>query len=184
MKRPRRESILELARSGRTVRLRDLTPADVPALRRAFVAADPAVLRARFGGSTPRFEALARRVQALDGHASHAVAAFSPEGEVIGVAEYVLNPAGDSADVAVIVARAWQHEGIATALLQRLGAHARREGVTTATALVSGSNAQVLDLVRDLPAPHSIHFDHGEGELRVDLSAIPGRAAMTTVGEE
>ena len=75
----------------------------------------------------------------------------------------------------MIVATAWQHEGVATALLQRLGAHALREGVTTATALFSGSNQEVLDLVRDVPLPHSISYDHGSGELHVDLtSALAG----------
>ena len=184
MKRGGPATALHLPRTDRTVRLRDLTVADLAALRRAFDHADPSVLRARFGGSAPRFEALARRVRALDGRGSHAVAAFSPEGEIVGVAEYVVTDDAGSADVAVVVARAWQHEGVATALLGRLGAHALRQGITRATALVSGSNTQVLELVRDMPAPHSIRYDHGAGELSVDLAAAAGRVPVSAAGEE
>jgi RimJ/RimL family protein N-acetyltransferase len=171
MKQSGSDTVLSLPGSGRKVRVRDLTPADLPALRRAFRTADPAVLRARFGGAPPKLETLERRVRSLDGHASYAVAAFSQDGELVGVGEYALNDSGTSAEVAVVVATAWQHEGIATALLRRLGTHAMGQGVTRATALLSGSNSQVLDLVHDLPMPHSISYDHGAGELSVDLTA-------------
>ncbi|MBK5307163.1 MAG: GNAT family N-acetyltransferase [Frankiaceae bacterium] len=171
------DTVLSLPRSGRTVRVRELTPADLPALRRAFVNADPAVLRTRFAGAAPKFDTLARRVLALDGHARHAVAAFTADDQVVGVAEYERTEPGATAEVAVVVATAWQHEGVATALLQRLAEHALREGVTTATALISGSNSQVLELVRDIPMNHSVSYDHGAGELRVDLTdAVDARA--------
>jgi GNAT superfamily N-acetyltransferase len=175
----RAETAMTLPRTGRTVRLRDLTTADLPVLRQAFVNADPSVLRSRFGGAVPKFETLDRRVRALDGDESYAVAAFSPPGDVIGVAEYARTAAG-TAEVAVIVARDWQREGIATALLHRLWEHARRHGITTATALLSGSNQQVLDVVRDIPMPHSIRYDNGAGELSVDLTA--GTEVPATAG--
>jgi GNAT superfamily N-acetyltransferase len=175
--------VLSLPRSGRTLRVRDLTPADLPALRRAFLTADPAVLRARFGGAPPKFESLERRVRSLDGHASYAVAAVSPEGDVVGVGEYALNDDGTSAEVAVIVATAWQHEGVATALLARLATHAMGQGITRATALLSGSNSQVLDLVDDIALPHSISYDHGTGELSVDLTADVEAAELPAARE-
>jgi GNAT superfamily N-acetyltransferase len=105
----------------------------------------------------------------MDGVHRYAVAAFDDAGEIIGVAEYVQAEPEPTAEVAVVVDRGWQRHGIGTTLLARLADHAASVGITTVTALVSGSNGQVLELVDELPVPHQISYDHGEGVLKAEL---------------
>jgi len=158
---------------GRRLLLRALTVEDEEALRRAFEGADPRVLRSRFGGGSPPFAAIAQRLHQLDGQGRYAVAAFDDAGDVIGVAEYVRTEPDTSAEVAVVVAQDWQRHGVGTALLRRLAEHAIGAGITSATALVSGSNEQVLELLDELPMPHSVSYDHGSGTVRAELSTSP-----------
>ena len=155
---------------GRMVLLRDLQPGDGAAVRRAFQRADGAGLRARFGGAAPSLSVVSGRVKSIDGHKRYAAGGFAPDGQLIAVAEYVQTDPEGPAEIAVIVAPAWQRHGIGTALLRRLAGHAIGEGITTVTALVSGSNGRVLELVRDIEFPHTITYDHGAGDLRVELA--------------
>jgi GNAT superfamily N-acetyltransferase len=158
-----------LLSDGRRVRVRALTVDDEASLRRAFEHADPIVLRSRFGGGAPPFSTIAARLHQLNGTSRYAVAAFAEGGDVIGVAEYVQTEPEGPADVAVVVAQDWQRQGIGAAILGRLATHAAGAGITSFTAMVSGSNRQVLELVDDLPVPHSITYDHGSGTLHAEL---------------
>jgi GNAT superfamily N-acetyltransferase len=154
---------------GRSVLLRDLRTSDEQVLREAFAHADPQALRARFGGGIPPFAQVADRLRRLDGVGRYAIGVFGPGGDLIGVGEYVQAEPGSPAEVALIVHHDWQRHGIGTALLQRLAEHAVGVGITIATAQVSGSNEQVLELVDELPAPHTVSYDHGVGTVRVEL---------------
>lgn len=164
---------------GRSVRLRDLVADDEQALRLAFDHADPRVLRARFGGGIPPFAQVADRLRRLDGVARYAIGVFDPAGGLIGVGEYVQAEPGSPAEVALVVHQDWQRQGIGTALLQRLAEHAVGAGIGIATAQVSGSNEQVLELVEELAAPHSVSYDHGVGTVLVELprQGEPDRSA-------
>jgi GNAT superfamily N-acetyltransferase len=164
---------------GRSVLLRDLVLSDEPALQHAFEAGDPTVLRARFGGGIPPFAMLADRLRRLDGVSRYAIGVFTEDGEAIGVGEYVQSAPGSPAEVALVVHHDWQRRGIGTELLRRLAAHAVEVGITIATAQVSGSNEQVLELVEELPAPHTVSYDHGVGTVVVELPRQdePRRAA-------
>ena len=153
--------------------MRPLTLADEPRIRRAYATADPRALRLRFGGAAPSFPSLARRLREMDGHSRFAVGAFAPDGGIVGVAQYVQSTPGGPADVAVLVVPSWQRQGVGSALLTDLQAHAVAEGITSATALVSGSNTQVQEVLRDLTTPHTVTYDHGSGDVRVDLTANP-----------
>jgi GNAT superfamily N-acetyltransferase len=168
---------------GRTVLFRDLVVSDEPALQRAFEAADPNVLRARFGGGIPPFAMLADRLRRLDGVARYAIGVFADDGEVIGVGEYVQAAPGSPAEVALVVHHDWQRHGIGTELLRLLAEHAVEAGISIATAQVSGSNEQVLELVEELPAPHTVSYDHGVGTVVVELPKQGrGRAARPRRG--
>ena len=148
--------------------LRDLVAGDEQALREAFEHADPRVLRARFGGGVPPFAAVADRLRRLDGVSRYAVGVFDGD-DVIGVGEYVQAVSDSPAEVALVVHQDWQRHGIGRAVLLRLAEHAVDAGITIATAQVSGSNEQVLELVDELPVPHTVSYDHGVGTVRVEL---------------
>lgn len=72
------------------------------------------------------------------------------EQEQIGVARYIRDPDSDRAEVAVVVADAWQGQGIATRLLLDLRDLARRGGVRQLYASVLKENGRMLDLCRRL----------------------------------
>lgn len=74
-----------------------------------------------------------------------------PEGEQqIGVARYVRESGTDTAEIAIVVADAWQGRGIATRLLTDLRDVAREAGITHLVASVLRENGRMLELVRRL----------------------------------
>jgi len=78
-------------------------------------------------------------------HTSHeALAALdAATGEGIGIARYVCDPEDKrQAEVAIVIADAWQSRGVGTALLKRLTARARAAGVERITArMIVGNDA-------------------------------------------
>lgn len=75
----------------------------------------------------------------------------TPGGEQqIGVARYVREPGSDSAEIAIVVADAWQGKGIATRLLTDLRTLAQQVGVRRLVASVLRENGRMLSLVRHL----------------------------------
>ncbi len=70
--------------------------------------------------------------------------------EQIGVARYVREPGTDTAEIAVVVADAWQGKGIATRLLTNLRDLAAEAGIHRLVASVLRENGRMLQLVRDL----------------------------------
>jgi RimJ/RimL family protein N-acetyltransferase len=86
-------------------------------------------------------------------HEDHeAIGALHPgTGEGLGVARYVrLEPGGEQAEAAVVVADAWQGRGLGTALLRRLAERAAAAGVRTFCASVLTENRRMLRLVERL----------------------------------
>jgi GNAT superfamily N-acetyltransferase len=66
--------------------------------------------------------------------------------EVVGLARYDVDPATRLADVAFVVADAWQNKGIGTALMTRLAEIGRARGVAGFTADVLATNSRMLDV--------------------------------------
>jgi acetyltransferase len=62
----------------------------------------------------------------------------------VGVARYIANPDGESAEFAVVVADAWQKRGVARALMARLVASATRRGFARLEGTILRANARML----------------------------------------
>jgi acetyltransferase len=75
----------------------------------------------------------------------------------IAVARYAATSEPGVAELAITVADAWQHRGIATRLLARLILYAHRHGFTKLAGLVLPENTAMLGLARKLGA--KVHFD-------------------------
>jgi len=74
--------------------------------------------------------------------------ASAPEGErFVGVARYIANPDGESAEFAVVVADDWHGRGVAYALMERLTASARLRGFAELSGAVLRSNRSMLRFV-------------------------------------
>ncbi|HZO76601.1 MAG TPA: GNAT family N-acetyltransferase [Solirubrobacteraceae bacterium] len=104
-------------------------------------------------------------------HSDHeAIIALDPgTDELIGVARYVRGePHGDRAEAAVVVADDWQHVGLGRALLERLVARARAEGISRFTAIVQADNRRALELLAEI-GPTSRSLEGNLVELDIEL---------------
>jgi GNAT superfamily N-acetyltransferase len=146
---------VELAH-GRQVLVRPIRVGDL-AIHTSFVAGlSPRSSYARLLSSRkPDGEEL-RRWTDIDHADEEAVVAIASEGGVeqeVGVVRYVREPSDDglvTAGFAVVIADAWQRHGLARALLERLIAIARRNGVQRLTDITQYDNRGMLGLARQL----------------------------------
>lgn len=130
-----------------------MTPADAE-LDRDFIShlsPRSRYLRFMHSMSDPAPELL-RSLMELDGHRNAAYVAtvgHAAREAIVGVARYA---ATDSAtcEFAVAVADDWQCRGIASALMERLFAHAAREGYRLIFGNILADNAAMIDLARHL----------------------------------
>jgi GNAT superfamily N-acetyltransferase len=129
--------------SGRKVAIRPIRPQDGSRLARHFATMGALTRFHRF--LTRQDHLSSHQVEYLTrvDHVEHEalVALDSRTGEIVGVARYVREPANPvEAKVAAAVVDTWQRRGVGKALLERLSAHARANGVTTFTGATAPSN--------------------------------------------
>lgn len=85
----------------------------------------------------------------------------------IAVARYAATTEPNTAELAITVADAWQHRGVATRLLARLILHARRHGITKLVGVVLPENAAMLCLARKFGA--EIRFDADKPLMSISI---------------
>jgi GNAT superfamily N-acetyltransferase len=155
------------ARSG--VAVARLESSDGLALRRFFFKLSPQTLYRRFLSPIARPEQ-ARPDRLLDvDHRDREALVALVAGEIVGVARYVRKPGQDAADLAVVVADAWQRRGIATLLLKALGDQALAAGIESFSVLMQADNRPVLALLRRLQPDLQLSLSDGVYEGRLNL---------------
>ena len=70
--------------------------------------------------------------------------------QFVGVGRYVVDSPGSSAEVALVLADAWQGKGLGRRLLETLMEHAASAGVREAVGLVLAENVAMLSLARSM----------------------------------
>ena len=70
--------------------------------------------------------------------------------QFVGVGRYVVDAVKSSAEVALVLADAWQGQGLGRRLLETLLEHAESEGIREAAGVVLASNVAMLRLVRSM----------------------------------
>ncbi|WP_078316471.1 GNAT family N-acetyltransferase [Mycobacterium sp. D16Q16] len=94
-------------------------------------------------------------------------------GRLVGVAHYVVNRDGRTAEVAILVARDDHQRGVGTMLLKCLTESAIRNGIKRFTADVLAENHTLVVMLRELELPHKIdHTDREVLHLVVELSPL------------
>jgi GNAT superfamily N-acetyltransferase len=155
--KPYRETLS--LRDGRRVTIRPMHHSDAPALHQLF-----------FGGLSPRARLLRfhgaindladdalREMTTQVPHRRVALAALTTTDDglprLLAEARYVVEREGASeAEFAITVADAWQGQGLGRALVQRLAAHARAEGILLLHGGVVPGNERMLRLMGGLGA--------------------------------
>ncbi|SRR6266581_9199899 len=135
-----------------TVRVRPIRPSDGPVLQAGMGELSEQTRWLRFHMPISRLsDAQLRLLVDVDHHDREALLAEvrgeGGEWEPVGVARYA-RVAADRADLAVVVADAWQGRGIGGLLIERLTAVARGEGIVAFVAQVLSENRRVLALLR------------------------------------
>ena len=88
--------------------------------------------------------------------------------EAVAVARYDRRPGEPEAELSLAVADAWQGHGVGTGLIERLIAHARRDGLDALWALVLPANHRMREVFRNLGC--ELEEEAAPGELIVRLS--------------
>ncbi len=144
---------------GRTYLIRPIRPEDAEHLQLFVRALSSESRYFRFISSAPEIspKALVRYTQ-IDYHRELAlVAAFNPsetgnaaEERIVGVARYLVNPGGESAEFAVVVADDWAGRGLGTRLLNGICEVARNKGVQRIEGFILANNRNMLKLMKGL----------------------------------
>jgi RimJ/RimL family protein N-acetyltransferase len=138
-------------RDGTRVVIRPITPQDRAEIAAAVRHLSPESRYKRFlGGLDALDERTLRYLTEIDHHDHEALVAFdAADGHGVGVARYARTPGGsEAAELAVVVADAWQGQGLGTLLVRKVIDRARDEGIGRLTALVLATNAEMLDLLK------------------------------------
>lgn len=178
----RLEGSLELL-TGERIQVRPIHPDDTARLMEfhAHLSSDSVVFRFfRYLPVLP--DADAEHFTHVDYANRMALVATDGQGEderILGVVRYDrMGP--DIAEVAFVVADHWQGHGISTALLHRLAAYARLQGITRLLAVTLATNAKMLEVLRHAGYPLSAHYASGEVEITLDISMpVPGEPALS-----
>ena len=150
---PRDREADVVLRDGSTVHVRPVRADDADAIRTFLEALSPESIGFRFFG-TPNLDWVTEWSVDVDYADRFALVAESGSPRsVIAHAAYVTNEGGKSAEVAFLVADAWQGRGISTILLAHLAEVADRHGITTFTAEVLPANHRMIEVFRESGFP-------------------------------
>lgn len=160
-------------RDGSTVLIRPLEPSDSRLLAEQFDRLSHESRRRRYLAPAARLspEDLSA-LTAVDHKRHEALIAIDPgDGRAVGIARYVQVP-GDrtTAEAAVEVVDEWHRRGVASALLSRLHARARENGIERYSAVVSDDNRVMLEGLERAGARRTPSDQPGEFEYSL---AVP-----------
>jgi GNAT superfamily N-acetyltransferase len=163
---------LELAR---------LEHSDGESLRRLFYRLSPETLYRRFMSPVVRPDQV-RPDRLLDiDHCDREAVVALDGGEIVGVARYARQPGSPTAEVAVVVADAWQRHGLGSRLLTALARLAAAAGIERFTLTMQADNDRIVRLVRHLAPSTRFTLSYGVYEAVVPVAAWldPASASIT-----
>jgi RimJ/RimL family protein N-acetyltransferase len=140
-----------------------LEASDTEAVGRLFTRLSAESLYRRFFSPISRLDHFTSSVLRVDSLEREAVAAVE-DGEIIGVAQYSRRPGADTAELAILVADAWQRQGLGTRMIAALEQTAFDHGIRAFAVDVQGDNYGALRLLRRVAPGLHLAFSGGVGE--------------------
>lgn len=159
---------IEASSQGRPS-LATVEPADGNAVLELFDRLSPESVYRRFFSPLARRDALRAAVARIDHHDREAVAAIE-DGRVVGLAEFARAPGARRADLAIVVADAWQRQGLGTRLIAALAARAAEAGIEGLAVDIQGDNYGALRLFKRVAPGVRMAFSAGVGEAVIPLA--------------
>jgi acyl-CoA hydrolase/GNAT superfamily N-acetyltransferase len=86
-------------------------------------------------------------------------------GQVVGIGEYLLDPASNMAEIAFSVSTPWQHKGLGRLLQEKLAQGARDHGIAGLVAYTTPENYGMVHLFQGLP--YKVHSTLEEGLIKM-----------------
>jgi acetyltransferase len=134
---------------GTPVTLRPIRPEDESALTALYERLSPQTAYQRFFTVMRRLPPDWAHILAnVDYDRRMAIAAISPDGELIGVARYVYDERAHEAEIAIVIEDRWQGRGLGKLLLGDLIGYAAGRGIRRLRAYVLADNLRMLNLIR------------------------------------
>ena len=165
---PARDEIL--LRDGTRLVVRPIRPDDAAALVALHARLSADTIYRRYFGARPHLSPdVVERFTRVDGRARFALVALRVA-DLVAVARYEGRPGERSAELAVVVDDALQHQGVGRLMLERLVDVAREAGLATIVADVLAGNVAMLSLLRTLGLPGRTESDGETVTVHVDLS--------------
>ena len=156
-------------RGGSTLHLRPVGSGDGPAMRTFFDALSPESIGLRFFG-IPNVDWVTKWAVDVDHDDRFALVATSgPNRAIVAHGAYVRG-GPHRAEVAFVVADAWQGQGIATIMLGELAAAAAAEGISVFSAEVLPHNHRMIDVFRNSGFPIELRGRGDSIEVRFPTS--------------
>jgi len=155
------------------LRVVPMVPGLAPALVRFHESLSPATTRSRFFAVHPHLSAdEVARFTAVDHLRREALVVLGRDDEIVAVGRFdVLPGATRAAEVAFVVADAWQHRGIGSALFARLVARARQVGVEELRAETLAGNRAMRAVFRR--SGHAVTEQVADGVVAVTITLSP-----------
>jgi acetyl coenzyme A synthetase (ADP forming)-like protein len=178
---PRSHDSDVLLSDGSTAHLRDITPADAPALVAFHDSLSTHSVIRRFFGPHPHLsQAEVEHFTHVDGVDRVALVA-ERAGKLLAVARYDRTPGHDDAEVAFVVADALQGHGLGTLLLEHLVVAARANGIRRIVADTLSDNHRMLAVLRE--AGFARQYSRSAEVVRVVLDISPSTEALAAADE-
>jgi len=158
---------LEVA-EDRLPKLAYLEESDVQLLDRLLERLSPTSVYRRFFSPVVRIDQFKATLLTTDRYERDSIAALEG-GEVVGLAQYSRRVGSHEADIAIVVADAWQRQGLGTRLLAALADRAAAHGITAFNVSIQGDNPAAIRLLKRLAPGTRLMFAGGVGEAVIPL---------------
>lgn len=170
-----------LLSDGTTAHVRDISPADGEALVDFHRSLSTESIVLRFFGPHPVLsDKEVAHFTTVDG-ADRVALVAERAGRIVAVARYDRTAGSDDAEVAFVVADAFQGKGLATILLEHLAVAARAHGIRRFVADTLADNHRMLAVLRGAGFARQYHRD--AGVIRVVLDIAPSPEAVAAADE-
>jgi GNAT superfamily N-acetyltransferase len=93
-------------------------------------------------------------------------------GRLVALAQYSRRVGSREADMAIVVADAWQRQGLGTRLVAALADLAATEGITAFAVSIQGENTAAIRLLRRIAPSTRLDFAAGVGEGVIPLAVV------------
>jgi len=147
-------ALTEKLRNGQVVTIRPLTPEDIELEREFITELSPESRHFRFlGGVGKPSQKLLEQLTDIDHYRREGFIAITEENgrpRQVGASHYALDNDGGAAECSVVVADAWQTQGLGTLLIDRLIESARARGLRRLYSIDSAENFKLREVAQHL----------------------------------